>query len=189
MKNLPRGEQEPVGFTLIEMMIVVVIVAVLVAVAGFAYTRHVKNAKILQAKVFVATIQARQESYFQQFGIYVNAGGGAYYPTTAPVTPVAWAPTGLWLDLGAVPDNRTTLFQYNVVAGTTAITSGSLQVALGIPVTTQLHPWYYVIGRGNLNGVGVCADPTGADLRAGGTCTMIYASSGRTDIITMNDGR
>jgi prepilin-type N-terminal cleavage/methylation domain-containing protein len=190
---MAQKRETSLGFTLVEMMTVVLIVAALAAVAVVAYARHLKRARILEAKVFISTIQARQEAYFQQYGTYINASGANYYPNLDADEPVAkdWNPTtGLWGTLGASPPNGVTYFQYRVTASTApnhTVLSTGIESALDVPAQPAggtAHPWYYVVARGNLDGSGNCGTPPPL---SAGECTMLYASSARSDIVIMNE--
>lgn len=68
------------GFTLIEVMIVVAIVAIITAIALPSYTQHVRKAKRTDAKVELLRIAQLQESYFVQNltyadSLHIEAGG------------------------------------------------------------------------------------------------------------------
>jgi type IV pilus assembly protein PilE len=189
--TLLRRKQGAEGFTLIEMMIVVVIIAVLVTVAIIAYTRHIKKTRMVKEKVFVSKIQALQETYFQQHGNYLNVTGeSAFYPATLPTgDAVPFAPTSAspctcpnvccWALLGARPESGHSYLQWRVAAavptGTPPTISGpssSGGEAVGIQAGV---PWYYILARGDLQGDGA---PN----------TTIYANSVKTDIWSQNEG-
>lgn len=84
------------GFTLIEVMIVVVIVAILAAVAIPSYQDSVRKTRRADAKEALTRIAALQERYFftnNRYGTFAQLGIGntsqeGYY-TVAMVTPVA----------------------------------------------------------------------------------------------------
>ena len=63
------------GFTLIELMIVVVIVAILGAVAMPAYTDYLVRGKIPDATSNLATKRVQQEQFFQDNRTYVGGTG------------------------------------------------------------------------------------------------------------------
>jgi type IV pilus assembly protein PilE len=187
-----RRKQGAEGFTLIELMIVVVIIAVLVTVAVIAYTRHIKKTRMVKEKVFVSKIQALQETYFQQHGNYLNVTGeGGFYPSTLPTgDPVPFAPTTAspctcpnvccWGLLGARPESGHTYLQWRVAA---AVPTTSTPPTLPGPTSSSAEvvgiqagvPWYYIWARGDLQGDGP-------------PHTAIYANSVKTDIWTQNEG-
>jgi len=63
----------PQGFSLIELMIVVVIVAILSAIAIPAYTDYVRRAKISDATSSLSTKRVKIEQFFQDNRTYVAA--------------------------------------------------------------------------------------------------------------------
>jgi general secretion pathway protein G len=71
VRKFLRGEQ---GFTLVEMMVVLVIIAVLIAGGITYYLGYISRAKITKADGDIATIQASLESYYAQ---------NQAYPTTS----------------------------------------------------------------------------------------------------------
>jgi type IV pilus assembly protein PilE len=63
------------GFTLLETMVVVAIVAVLAAIAVPSYAGYVKRSHILEAVARLSDARARMEDYFQDERSYVDAAG------------------------------------------------------------------------------------------------------------------
>ena len=64
------------GFTLIELMITVAIIAILSAVAYPSYTDYVRRGKITEAINVMSDVRVKMEQYFQDNRKY-DAGGGA----------------------------------------------------------------------------------------------------------------
>lgn len=62
------------GFTLIELMIVVVIVAILATVAGQSYKRFTRRARVQEAISLLGDIRIKQENYYQTYHRYVSSG-------------------------------------------------------------------------------------------------------------------
>lgn len=62
------------GFTLIEMMIVVAVIAILAAIALPNYTEYIQRSRIADATSTLADMRVRQEQYFQDNRRY-DAGG------------------------------------------------------------------------------------------------------------------
>ena len=60
------------GFTLIEVMIVVAIVAILAAVAIPAYTDHITRSKLTEATTNLGTLRVQMEQFFQDNRTYVG---------------------------------------------------------------------------------------------------------------------
>lgn len=76
------------GFSLIELMVVVVIVGILASVAYPSYTAYVQRSKISQATANLADYRIRMERYFQDNRSYASAGTtcGAPLPTNDSFT-------------------------------------------------------------------------------------------------------
>jgi len=74
--TLPRRPaRAPRGFTLIELMVTVAIVAILAAVALPAYTRYITRSRIPEATANLAAWQTKMEQWFQDSQSYRNAAG------------------------------------------------------------------------------------------------------------------
>lgn len=152
------------GFTLIELMIVVAIVAVLTSVAIVAYTRHLKSGRVVEGYNLIARVQAQQEAYFARFGTYCNASGkgaGAladtdFFPqllASGEPLPKDWGvstPAG-WTQLGFRFDRQQIYFGLAIVAGTAANSYG-LDTPAATYGLTAARPWYYVVARADLDG-------------------------------------
>ncbi len=102
------------GFTLIELMIAVAIVAILAMVAVPSYQEHVRKGKRADGKAYLLDLVSRQERFYTQFSSYTgvlakpssctgaacglglsnaNSSDG-YYSATVTVTPSGCSPTG-----------------------------------------------------------------------------------------------
>lgn len=109
------------GFTLIELMIVVIILGVLAAVAIPSFRSYVYRSRASEASDFLAEIRQRQESYRSEFGQYA-----AVSMNFSDFTPSMYLPNGraqswpastpTWDQLGARPDG-VIYFRYASVAG------------------------------------------------------------------------
>lgn len=196
---ISADEIKRAGFTLVELMIVVVIVAILASVAVVAYQKHIKSGRLVGAREFVSRIQGRQESYFQQFGHYINVStASTFYPTLTTPEPKAkqWAsPPTTWVQLGARPAENGTYFSYFVgaSAGPTHALD-AIATTLGIPAQPgggmTPHPWYYVVGHGDLDGDATYANGgcSGATILAPTNCTVLTTTSAQSTIVVRNEG-
>ncbi len=63
------------GFTLVELMVVIVIVALLAAIAVPLYINYVKDARRAEAAGGLAAVATGQQTYYQRNGAYANALG------------------------------------------------------------------------------------------------------------------
>jgi len=70
------------GFTLIELMIAVVVVAILAAVALPSYNNYVRRGKISEATANLSTMRVKMEQFFQDNRTYAGACAGG---TVAPL--------------------------------------------------------------------------------------------------------
>ncbi len=69
-----RGASASAGFTLLELMIVVVIISILATVAVASYKRFSRRARVQEAIAFLGDVRIKQESYFQTYHRYVSSG-------------------------------------------------------------------------------------------------------------------
>jgi type IV pilus assembly protein PilE len=84
------------GFTLIEVMIVVAIVAILAAVAIPSYTEYIQRSRIIESTSTLASMRVKMEQYFQDNRSYLNAcTAGTVAPTPAPTQFFTYACSGL----------------------------------------------------------------------------------------------
>jgi prepilin-type N-terminal cleavage/methylation domain-containing protein len=118
------------GFTLVELMIVVVILGILAAVAIPAFTRYVKRSKTSEATGNIAKVYQGQLTYYQaalERGVttYINAGS---MPAAAPnaqkytANVSQWSADANWTAIGFSLD-AAHYYQYSSPASTSAFTA------------------------------------------------------------------
>ena len=189
MKRLKRSSA---GFTLVELMIVVTIVAVLAAIGVAAYGRVTKRSRINEAVQFMAAVHAGEELYYTDNERYCgnapatvpdldcNSTSCAFWdPSNSNLIKgraTNWTPDAIWASCQVNAPSRTR-FRYVLVAGGggTACNDvadmstqfhGSVDVQPCASVNTAGH-WYYIIAQ--------------ADQDDDGRFSAFGASSGQTD--------
>jgi type IV pilus assembly protein PilE len=119
------------GFTIIEVMIVVAIVAILASVALPQYTDYVTRSKIQEATSALLAQRVKMEQYFQDARTYVNACNAGT---------VATPPTGLKnfsITCNPAPTASTYTIRADGIASMTGfvftIDQGNNRVTVGVP--------------------------------------------------------
>ena len=117
------------GFTLIEMMIVVAIIALLATIAIPNYISFQLRAKTSEAKSNLGAIRTCEEAYMAEHDVYLTCTANPVADPTKLQRDWEVAPTG-WTDIGFEPKGKV-FFQYDVVVGTggdtfTATATGDL---------------------------------------------------------------
>jgi len=157
------------GFTLIEMLTVVIIVGVLATLAVFGVRKYILSSKTSEAISMMASIKSAEEAFKAETFIYLNVstdfGDGNFYPSNQSTHPAskygkfAW-PNGSGSDpekkfamLGVQPDGPV-LFTYAVVAGGPGDSAPSLPTSkqdFGFPPTAT-QPFYVAVAKADLGG-------------------------------------
>jgi prepilin-type N-terminal cleavage/methylation domain-containing protein len=104
------------GFTLVELMIVVVILALLGVLAVNIYRRYIQKAKTSEAMTMLQHIRAKQEAYQAEHYRYAHVG--AFWPTTVTKDQkTAFTPLPAeWQQLGIQATMKYVYFQYNTIS-------------------------------------------------------------------------
>jgi len=148
-----------IGFTLIELMIVVAILGILATVAIVSYNRYIEKSKNSEAISILADIRIKQESYRSTFHQYANAGVGEWLPDDAPgASARLWDATATgadeWRQLGVKPDHNV-YFSYTIAAGAPGSTPAAPFAGLGINATNDF--WFAAQALQDLDDDGKCA--------------------------------
>ena len=111
------------GFTLIELMIVVAILAILGTVAVVAYRGYVERSKNSEATSILADIRLKQEAYRSTFHQFADVSDGTWIPDGNPDANARSWEDGVdaalllrWNQLGVRPDHGV-YFSYYCEAG------------------------------------------------------------------------
>lgn len=140
------------GFTLIELMIVIVIVSILVSIAYPSYRDYVTRGRRSDAKMALLDLASRMERYYSEQNSYLGAtiaSGGANDVRSTNTSPEGWyrlaitAVTSSSYTLTATPlssqatdDKRCQTFTYNSL-GQKGVTTGPA----GAPTDTAAKCW------------------------------------------------
>lgn len=184
MRRLRSSARFTRGFTLVELMIVVVIMSVLATLAVYGTSRYIASSKTSEAVQMIGSIKAGEEAYKDEtFGyLKVTDSLSSYYPQSPNYGQykVQWggAPTEVaakWATLGVNPSGPV-LFGYACVAGAATDTMpapGDITIG-NWPSAAPGAPWYVVKAI--------------ADLDAGGVKTVYVGASFTTQIFSANAG-
>lgn len=149
-----RRDQQ--GFTLIEMMIVVAIIAILAGIAIYAFTGQVRSSKATEVHGMFAEIRNRQEQYHNEFNTYLSTGtaDNVYHPTPPSPASKTVAPIPQsWQYLRLQPSKTSLYCGYVTIAGAanddTAI--GTNANAFGF-TAAPARDWYYIIAECDFDG-------------------------------------
>jgi type IV pilus assembly protein PilE len=75
--------QRPTGFTLIELMVTVAIIAILAAIAIPNYTDYIRRGKLQEATSNLLAMRTKMEQYFQDNRSYTSPGAPVLAPCVA----------------------------------------------------------------------------------------------------------
>ncbi|PIE06178.1 MAG: pilus assembly protein PilA [Sorangium cellulosum] len=152
------------GFTLTEMMAVVVIIGVLAVLAVVGYRKYLNSAKSSEAVWMVNGIRSAQEAYRSETLSYLNVSGtlDTYYPSANPTNQkVMWgggsSPQAKnWRILNVATDGAVYYGYATISGGPGQVVAPGLeynQTNVQLPVAVE--PWYMVQARGDINGDGI----------------------------------
>jgi type IV pilus assembly protein PilE len=83
MGTLRTRRRQAAGFTLIELMIVVAIIAILAAIAVPIYSDYVTRSKLTEAQNNLSALRVQMEQYFQDNRSYADGAGNCGTPMPA----------------------------------------------------------------------------------------------------------
>ena len=167
-----RARASARGFTLVELMATVLIVAILGALATYGIRKYVLTSKTSEATQMLGGIAIAQESYKVETLGYLDVSGehkldgySKFYPATAPLkrAKAAWGgkPAGVdagvaerWASLGVTTTNPV-YYIYGCAAGGTSDTVADPGMTIGgFPTGATGRPWFIAKAVGDLDGNG-----------------------------------
>ena len=150
-----RRSTRQAGFTLIELMVVVAVIAVLAAVAVPMFMAETREASgDAEVTAMFTELGLKESEYRLENGVYFSTG--ASEAATFPLTPTASAqslatPPATWTTLKVVPPENTAKCGYVVIAGLANAAPGAIASGtFGFAAPKQ--PYYYILAHCNLDG-------------------------------------
>ncbi|MCE9574256.1 MAG: prepilin-type N-terminal cleavage/methylation domain-containing protein [Deltaproteobacteria bacterium] len=145
------------GFTLIEMMIVVVMIGVLAAIALPLFTSEANESKAAtEVQSMFSKLRIAQEQYKLENGVFLSTGADENdtFPATPTKTPQSLAtPPATWDALKFVPPQPEVRCGYVAIAGPPGGgTVGAKGVGFGFAAPQAA--WYYLLAHCDIDGDG-----------------------------------
>jgi prepilin-type N-terminal cleavage/methylation domain-containing protein len=152
---MTRARHQQSGFTLVEMMVVVVMIGILAAIALPAFSSQTRKAKgDSEVGAFFAELEVREEQYAVENGKYLSTSTGE--STTFPATPKPASQTlgtlpATWQALKVRTPESSARCGYVVVAGTKTDPAGAVATST-FAYTPPAKNWYYILAHCDLDG-------------------------------------
>ncbi len=154
-----QGDSSQAGFTIIELMITVAILAVLASVAVMAYSQYVERAHNSEATALLADVRLKQEAYRSTFHQYAFDGvGSGWYPDKTPGDqPRHWGSDQDWNQLGVKPSDPV-YFSYYCRAGAPGVAAADANM-VSLPDLSSVTGddfWFVAQAIQDVDGNGDC---------------------------------
>lgn len=177
------------GFTLAELMAVVVIIGVLATIGGYGLSRYISSSKTGEAVQMIGAIKAAQESYKDETFEYLAVSpdvtsNSSFYPhdftTSIPGrSKVMWgggnnAVANNWRVLGVNPSGPVYFAYACAAGGPGTVTQVGSDISIGNWPTSIGQPWYVIKAK--------------ADLDTGGDSSVFVGVSFTTQIFSAHEG-
>lgn len=143
--------QREQGFTLIEVMITVAIVAILAAIAVPSYTEYVMRARITEAVSQLSDMRVKMERYFQDNRSFTPPGPAIAPCTAGTVAPLPTSPNFVYACVG-LGANVYTVTATGVAGGPMAqfqysVNEANVRTTLALPAGWVITPGCWVLKR------------------------------------------
>jgi prepilin-type N-terminal cleavage/methylation domain-containing protein len=175
---IERAEKNS-GFSLVELMVVVVIIGILAAIAVVGYGKYIGRARLSEATAMLAEFAAKEQLYFLDNGQYMEAHNdtiAAKYPSDSEFEAEFWpknprdidfdsvrSPTVVaplpasWRSLGIRPRWQQLFCTYMANAGAPPTPANPVVTIPGtvgptLWASSPNVPWFYVLAVCNLRG-------------------------------------
>jgi prepilin-type N-terminal cleavage/methylation domain-containing protein len=163
------------GFTLVELMIVVVILGILAALGTIGFRKYVAKARTGEAVAMLAEMSSKEQTYKLEFAAYLplradnkadlpspDEAASAFYPispdsavfesartATSIGTSTAW-PAG-WQSVGLRPRDTSLYCTYLTNAGNAGHATAGLKYGSILVGSSTGAPWFYSLAACNLD--------------------------------------
>ncbi len=143
------------GFTLIELMVVVALIAVLAAVAIPMFMAETREATgDSEVTAMFTELSLKEQEYKLENGVYFSTGAteAATFPASPTKSAQSLSPMpAQWTTLKVIPPESTAKCGYVVIAGLAGVAPGAIASGtFGFAAPQQ--PYYYVLAHCNLDG-------------------------------------
>jgi prepilin-type N-terminal cleavage/methylation domain-containing protein len=150
-----RTQNRQAGFTLLEVMVVVVLIGILAAIALPSFASETRKSKgDSEVAAFFAELGVREEQYAVENGKYLSTGASESTTFPATATPNGTAITTLpttWQTLKMRTPESTARCGYVVIAGLKTDAAGAVATT-SFGFTVPAKNWFYMLAHCDLDG-------------------------------------
>jgi len=164
------------GFTLVELMIVVVILGILATLATVGFKKYVGRARSVEAVAVLAEMGSKEQLYKLEFANFIplradnnlalpspDEASAAFYPMAAGSSALESARTAIsiadstkwptaWQNVGLRPRDSQLYCTYLTNAGAAGADTTGLKYGSVLIGTNNVAPWFYSLAACNLSG-------------------------------------